>query len=208
MLVLFLLFPRVQGPCGGCRPTPTAPSAGSPTTWHRGHRTGQRICRDRLPRRLRGRPAAAGRALLARPRADPLRRPGPGAPGPSRRPGPALLPEQGAAYPTLTLEPHNQHWLLALDFPARRPAILYGDDFRLLSREPVRSRLRLELVAHPATPVGLDENPRTLRKRSSCRPASTRTRALGEQLRAAAGRADDIPRWRSATSATAGWPTP
>jgi transglutaminase-like putative cysteine protease len=191
MLVLFLLFPRVQGPCGGCRPTPTAPSAGSPTTCTGRHRAGQRIGRDRLPRRLRGRPAAAAERYWRGPvltRFD----------GRTWRPGPssgrpALLPEQGTAYPyTLTLEPHNQHWLLALDFPARRPAA-YGDDFRLLSREPVRSRLRLELVAHPATPVGLTR-PATCCEALALPPGfNPRTRALGEQLRAAAGRADDIP---------------
>lgn len=116
-------------------------------------------------------------------------------PGPSRRQDQPFYRSSGIARPyTLTLEPHNQHWLLAMDFPGPADGLVYGDDFRLLSREPVRNRLRLELVAHPATPVGLAEDPRTLREALALPPGfNPRTRALGEQLRAAAGRADDIP---------------
>ncbi|HEY0665039.1 MAG TPA: DUF3488 and transglutaminase-like domain-containing protein [Gallionella sp.] len=44
---------------------------------------------------------------------------------------------------TVTLEPHNKHWLFALEMPVKLaiPAKL-TDDFQLLHREPVRARLR------------------------------------------------------------------
>lgn len=71
---------------------------------------------------------------------------------------------QGPAYRyELTLEPHNQRWLLALDYPAGGADGLYGSDFQLLARAPIRARVRYELVSHPQTPVGLDETPGVLR---------------------------------------------
>lgn len=63
----------------------------------------------------------------------------------------------------LTLEAHNQHWLLAMDF-AGGPVdgIRFGSDYQALSVQPVRTRSRFELNAYPETPVGLDESSRVL----------------------------------------------
>ena len=95
---------------------------------------------------------------------------------------------------TLTLEPHDRPWLLALDFPDAQAGLRYGADFQLLAREPVRSRLRQTLASYPDTPVGLDEPP-ILRRLALALPAGAnpRTVAAGSQLRANAVRADDIP---------------
>jgi transglutaminase-like putative cysteine protease len=72
---------------------------------------------------------------------------------------------RGPAYRyTLTLEPHNRPWLLALDFPG--PGISrarYGSALNLLSTQPVSNRLRLDLTAYPASQVGLDESDGRLR---------------------------------------------
>lgn len=64
----------------------------------------------------------------------------------------------------LTIEPHNRLWLLALDFTA--PGVErahYAGDFQLLAHTPVRERRRLTLRAYPETPVGLAEPPGLLR---------------------------------------------
>lgn len=65
---------------------------------------------------------------------------------------------------SLTIEPHNRPWLLALDFTA--PGVehaRYASDFQLLARTPVRERRRLALRAYPETAVGLAEAPGLLR---------------------------------------------
>ena len=55
----------------------------------------------------------------------------------------------------VTLEPHNRRWLFALELPDTLPAgASLGSDFRLLSRRPVRQRLRYELSSYPAFTVG------------------------------------------------------
>ncbi len=195
MLVLFLLFPRVQGPLWGLPADAYSAVSG--------------LSDDMRPgdiARVSESAAIAFRAAFEGDPPPPAERYWRGPvltrfdgrswrPGLSRRQDQPFYRSSGIARPyTLTLEPHNQHWLLAMDFPGPADGLVYGDDFRLLSREPVRSRLRLELVAHPATPVGLAEDPRTLREALALPPGfNPRTRALGEQLRAAAGRADDIP---------------
>lgn len=65
---------------------------------------------------------------------------------------------------TLTLEAQDRPWLLALDFPgAGISGVRYGSDFTLLSPEPVRTRKRLDLIAFPDASVGTDESPARLR---------------------------------------------
>ena len=102
---------------------------------------------------------------------------------------------QGPAYTyTLTLEPHNQRWLLALDFPAAAPGLRYSSDFLLLALAPVHTRQRVDLVSHPGTPVGLEEREAVLRQALELPPGSNpRTRALGARLRAEARASSDIP---------------
>ncbi len=195
MLVLFLLFPRVQGPLWGLPADAHSAVSG--------------LSDDMRPgdiARVSESGAIAFRAAFEGDPPPPAERYWRGPvltrfdgrswrPGPSRRQDQPFYQSSGIARPyTLTLEPHNQHWLLAMDFPGPAGGLVYGDDFRLLSREPVRSRLRLELVAHPATPVGLAEDPRILQEALALPPGfNPRTRALGERLRAAAGHTEDIP---------------
>lgn len=55
----------------------------------------------------------------------------------------------------LTLEPHNRPWLLALDVTAAGVEhARYANDFQLLATTPVRERRRLALRAYPETPLG------------------------------------------------------
>ncbi len=64
----------------------------------------------------------------------------------------------------LTLEPHGRIWLLALDFPAPGlPGVRYASDFRALTSQPVLQRTRFELASYPASIVGLTERDSALR---------------------------------------------
>lgn len=62
---------------------------------------------------------------------------------------------QGFDY-VLTIEPHNRIWLLALDFtgPGAERA-RYAGDFQLLALSPLRERRRIALRAYPETLVGM-----------------------------------------------------
>jgi protein-glutamine gamma-glutamyltransferase len=79
---------------------------------------------------------------------------------------------------TITLEPHNKNWLLLLDMPTALPPETYAKhDLQVLSRQPIRTRIRYSAQAHTQYKLGEtlgerertmalqlleDENPRTL----------------------------------------------
>lgn len=63
----------------------------------------------------------------------------------------------------LTLEPHGQRWLLALDFPAAGLGhIRYTSDYQAITTTPVRTRLQMDISAFPATRVGMEETAESL----------------------------------------------
>jgi transglutaminase-like putative cysteine protease len=69
---------------------------------------------------------------------------------------------------TLTLEPHNKRWLLALDLPATLPpASRLGARYELLADQPVRQRLRYRATSYPNYQAGL--NPGTIEINRSLR---------------------------------------
>ena len=84
----------------------------------------------------------------------------------------------------LTVEPHNQHWLLAMDFPAADdPRTRYSSDLRLVSVAPLRSRQRYELAAYPAARAGQREFTHVIRRNLRLPEGSNpRTTALGRQV--------------------------
>lgn len=104
----------------------------------------------------------------------------------------ATLPytPQGTAYPyTMTLEPHNRGWLLALDYPDAPddPAIAgrVTEDFVAIARRPVRTRIRYALTSYPATPVGAQEQHDILIDAQALpRDSNPRTRLLGMRIKA------------------------
>jgi len=195
MAVLFVLFPRIQGPLWGL-------PADAYT-----HRTG--LSDSMAPGDVARVSESAAIAFRARFEGDP--------PPPAERywRGPVLSDydgrtwrqgrrsvaeapayrSQGTAYTyTLTLEPHNHRWLLALDFPAAAPGLRYSSDFQLLAQAPLHARLRVDLVSHPGTLVGLDESDAVLQQALYLPPGSNpRTRALGARLRTEARASSDIP---------------
>lgn len=94
----------------------------------------------------------------------------------------------------MTLEPHNQHWLLALDFAAPDvPQARYTSDFQLLATKRVRERVQLALAAYPASRVGVAESA-TVTESSLRLPAAgnPRSRALAQELAQGAGSSDQI----------------
>lgn len=194
MLVLFVLFPRVQGPLWGLPADAYSSVTGlsdsmAPGDLARLGESGEIAFRAAFEGDL---PPPAERywrgPVLTRFDGHTWR------PGRTRTTDAPAYRSQGIAYSyILTLEPHNQSWLLALDFPGTAPGVVYTDSFQLLAREPVRSRQRLTLVSYPHTPVGLNESANTLRQALEL-PAgfNPRTRELGARLRAEADGADDI----------------
>lgn len=94
---------------------------------------------------------------------------------------------------TVTLEPHYKSWLFALELPTTIPtdAILVSD-YQLLSKTPVRARLRYEMRSHPGIVAGADESPTILRAALQLPPDyNPRARALAAAWRAELG-VDDV----------------
>lgn len=96
---------------------------------------------------------------------------------------------------TITLEPHNQRWLFALDLPAEfPPGSSASADFQILALRPLHQRIRYSLTSYPAYRLGdnlsdeaweralhlPDGNPRTMQLAAQWRTSldSPRTIAL------------------------------
>jgi transglutaminase-like putative cysteine protease len=113
-----------------------------------------------------------------------------------QREAPAYQPSGPGYTYTLTLEPHNKPWLLALDYPgADLPFARYAPDLQLLAEQPVRSRSQFRLTAYPATAVGVEEDARIV-ERAKKLPARSnpRARELAGRLWAEGGSAEAMLR--------------
>lgn len=65
----------------------------------------------------------------------------------------------------ITLEPHQQRWLLALDVPVKYPSdSLLTSSLSVISRTPVRDRKRLEFTSLTSYRAGLEESPENLNR--------------------------------------------
>src|SRR3989338_3257896 len=164
-LILFILFPRVQGPLWGL-PQDAYSSSGlddkmAPGSLSRlilSESVAFRVSyKDKLPRREQmywrgpvlwyfdGHTCTPGiTALFAAPQFTGL--------------------DQAIDY-TVTLEPHNKTWLFALDVPDKisLPATL-GHDFRLYNKKPVNARLRYEARSHLVYRANLQETGRQIQR--------------------------------------------
>jgi transglutaminase-like putative cysteine protease len=88
---------------------------------------------------------------------------------------------------TLTLEPHNRRWLLALDYPGEAgPLIRHASDHHALSARPVQTRSRFALSAYPDTRIGEAESPAVLAAATHL-PAGSNPRSRELAARLAAG---------------------
>ncbi len=66
---------------------------------------------------------------------------------------------------TVTLEPHDQRWMFAIDLPARAaPRSYFSVDYQMLARRPVRERIRYDMQSVPSYRVGVKEQRMQLRR--------------------------------------------
>lgn len=165
MLILFVLFPRVQGPLWGL-PQDAYSSSGLDDKMSPGSLSSlslseavafRVVYNDRVP--LRNQMYWRGPVLWE---FDGVT----WTPGKAQR---TVTPEfsdlgQQIDY-TVTLEPHNKHWLFALDIPDTLviPARM-TDDFQLLRRQPVRARLRYAARSNLVYRANLHEEDQQLRR--------------------------------------------
>ncbi len=78
---------------------------------------------------------------------------------------------------TLTLEPHNQRWLFALELPtALPPGSRAGADMQILAQAPVRQRVRYSLASHTRYRLGAEPDARE-QQRALNLPAQANPRA-------------------------------
>jgi transglutaminase-like putative cysteine protease len=185
MLVLFLLFPRVQGPLWGMPADAYSGMSGlsdsmSPGSISNLSLSGEIAFRARFegeipPKQLlywRG-PVLRlydGRTWRAGAQQEKVSLP-------DTAPGETLRYE-------VTLEPHNKHWLFALEMPAvPPPGAIVSREHQVLSKTPVRSRLRYEMQSRPGFVPGADESDATLHTHLNLPTNNPRTRALAEQWR-------------------------
>lgn len=185
MLVLFLLFPRVQGPLWGMPADAYSGMSGLSDTMSPGSisnlsLSGEIAFRASFegeipPKHLlywRG-PVLRlfdGRTWRAGPQQEKVSLPG-------------TAPGETIRY-AVTLEPHNKHWLFALEMPVVPPSgAIVSRENQVLSKTPVRSRLRYEMQSRPGSVAGTDESGASLRIHLGLPGNNPRTRALAEQWR-------------------------
>jgi transglutaminase-like putative cysteine protease len=66
---------------------------------------------------------------------------------------------------TVTLEPHYQRWMFAIDLPAAAPLdAQIANDYQLISQRPIRNRLRYDVSSNIGYRYGLDEPPEMLQR--------------------------------------------
>jgi transglutaminase-like putative cysteine protease len=163
MLVLFLLFPRIQGPLWGLPQDSHAGLSGLSDNMSPGS-LNSLILSDAVAFRaeFRGRIPEAS-ALYWR--------------------GPVLWDYDGRTWTaprfvfnatdlptgepaveyTVTVEPHNKRWLFALEMPMQRPPRAVATrDMQLLSTTPVRSRMRYNMTSQLQATYGADDNENVL----------------------------------------------
>ncbi len=185
MLVLFMLFPRVQGPLWArAADTPRAVTGLSETM---------------SPGSLSGLVASDAVALRASfksgtPELRSMYWRGPvltDYDGTTWRKG---LIEAGMPKPdstasaveyTVTVEPHGKPWLFAIDLPGRTPPHSLGTrDMQILSAQPVTARVRYDMVSFVDRAYGLIESTSVLQRASRLPPGlNPKTVAFARQLR-------------------------
>jgi transglutaminase-like putative cysteine protease len=186
MLVLFLLFPRVQGPLWGLPQDAFGASSGLSESMAPGS-ISQVAQSDNIAFRVRFKgetppPQQQYWRALTLSNYDGINW--------SYRPTPerASLPYSAAGKVIdyeITLEPHNQRWLMALEKPGNLPPdSSYSGDGLVLANTPVRSRLRYEMQAYPDFRPAPEESTSRLNAALRLPPnVNPRTRAIAEQWR-------------------------
>lgn len=196
MLVLFLFFPRVQGPLWGLPSDAYSGMTGlsdsmSPGDISRLTQSGEIAFRVRFTGEIPTQQGLYWRGPVLG-HFD----------GRSWRAGLATgkvsLLESAAGSLTryeVTLEPHNKNWLFALEMPVTLPPeASLSRDYLIQSKTPVRSRIRYEMASRPAIGLDAGESANTLNRYLSLPSNNPRTRALAEQWRRESASLEDIVR--------------
>ncbi len=186
-LILFILFPRVQGPLWGL------PQDAYASTGLDDHMSPGSLSRLSLSEAVAFRVSFNGQP----PRRDQMYWRGPvlwqfdgRAWSPGRSPYPVAPKFTGLGQPVdyvVTLEPHNKHWLFALDVPDKLSIpVTLTDDFQLLSKHPVNARLRYAARSYLVYHANLQESERQLRRALQLPPGQLdpRARQLAAEWRA------------------------
>ena len=194
-LVLFLLFPRVQGPMWGLPQDAQSAVTGLNDTMTPG-----------TVAELAQSDALAFRADFTGPIPPPRQRYWRGPvlsefDGQTWRAGPALVTQQqprlSGGTPlrySVLLEAHHRQWMFALESPAQRPPQTnYSIDGHLVSIAPVRTRIRYDMTSVADAESNPDEDPLLLR-RTSRLPAGYNPKAkeLAQEWRRASASELDI----------------
>jgi protein-glutamine gamma-glutamyltransferase len=199
MLLLFILFPRVQGPLWGMPQDAFGATTGLSETMEPGSIS-----------QLSQSDAIAFRAKFrgARPPNSQLYWRGPvltefdgrrwSAADPRLR---HQMPLEAVGDPIeyeITLEAHNRHWLYALDMPAGMPPnARVTSEYQIVSLTPVRSRMRYEMRSYPRYIAAGGSDSRDLREALELPPGfNPRAQRLAREWRSAS--ADDAAVVRSA----------
>jgi len=191
-LILFILFPRVQGPLWGL------PQDAYASTGLDDHMSPGSLSRLSLSEAVAFRVSFNGQP----PRPDQMYWRGPvlwqfdgrtWSPGRSPYPVAPRFTQLGQPVDyVVTLEPHNKHWLFALDVPDKLSiTATLTDDFQLLSKAPVNARLRYAARSYLVYHANLQESPRQLERALQLPPGQIdpRARQLAAEWRA--GSKDD-----------------
>ena len=98
---------------------------------------------------------------------------------------PAYKPSGRSFDYRIMLEPHQQHWLPALDYPdGSVEGVYFSRDFQAQTHEPVIRRMQFALSSFPDTVVGLNESPLMLDlARQLPAQVNPRARALAAELK-------------------------
>jgi len=94
----------------------------------------------------------------------------------------------------ITLEPHNRQWMFALDMPARLPPnARITSDYLMLSVPPIRSRMRYELRSYPSYRATAGADPEDFRTATSFpRGFNPRAQSLAQEWRRSLGNDEAI----------------
>ena len=94
---------------------------------------------------------------------------------------------QGKAYAyTVTLEPHDKHWLFALDLPNNLPSLLnakQSPNAELLSQQPIKQRIQYQLSSNTKFQLNPNVEPQVAKALSLPLGQHPRTMQLAQQWR-------------------------
>jgi transglutaminase-like putative cysteine protease len=151
MLLLFFLFPRVQGPLWGMPQDAYTGMTGLSETMSPGSISGLSLS-DSIAFRVKfdGAPPPRGRLYWRGPVLSDFD-------GTTWRVGlPQLRRDMKISFDgapvdyEVTLEPHNRNWMFALEMPTRLPpSARVTTEYQVISLTPVRSRIRYEMRSYP-----------------------------------------------------------